>query len=658
MCFDFCGSITLMKRIRPLRFTRVVFGVCSSPFLLNSTIRYHLEKYRSSHTELVENLINSFYVDDVVTGASNEGEAFKLYAESKRILGDGSFNLRKFRTSSQALQLQINTAEKRLENPSTLEVPNLSLEETYTKATLGQPHNSESSMVKVLGVIWDPTRDSLHFSVADIAEAAASIEPTKRNVVSTIGRFYDPLGFLSPVIVRFKIFFQRLCEQHLQWDKPLPGPLKGEWDTLVKGLQHGALVSIPRSYFAEIDEEVCSQTLCGFCDASTAAYAAVIYLVVKTQHNTYTRFLAAKTRVSPLKMVTIPRMELLSALLLARLITTVSSALESTIPDLQMQCYTNSTVALYWISRIGKEWKPFIQNQVSEIQQKTPPPLWNHCSGITNPADLPSRGMTMAELQVSHLWRYGPDWLVSGPTIDNTSDTTEMPGECSKELKSNNKQSHNLISIEAKCNIDDIIQCERFHSYRRLVRVTAYVVRAVKIFKGERSTNRPLSMEELCDAEHRWIEASQREMMREKSFESLRSQLNLFLDEKNLWRCGGQLANADVPYSVKYPLLLPREHYLTSLIVSDAHKCVLHNGVRETLTEIRNKFWIVKGRSLVRAIIHRCVICCRHEGAPFPSPPPPPLPAIRVKEQPAFNSTGVDYAGPLIIRSQDPSKTS
>ena len=83
-------------------------------------------------------------------------------------------------------------------------------------------------MVKVLGVIWDPTRDSLHFSVADIAEAAASIEPTKRNVVSTISRFYDPLGFLSPVIVRFKIFFQRLCEQHLQWDEPLPGPLKGE----------------------------------------------------------------------------------------------------------------------------------------------------------------------------------------------------------------------------------------------------------------------------------------------------------------------------------------------------------------------------------------------------------------------------------------------
>ena len=143
----------------------------------------------------------------------------------------------------------------------------------------------------------------------------------------------------------------------------------------------------------------------------------------------------------------------------------------------------------------------------------------------------------MAELQVSHLWRHGPDWLVSRSTIDNISATTEMPGECSKELKSSNKQSHNLISIEAKCSIDDIIQCERFHSYRRLVRVTAYVVRAVKAFKGERSINGPLSMEELCDAEHRWIEASQRELVSEKSFESLRSQLNLFLDEKSLWRC-------------------------------------------------------------------------------------------------------------------------
>ena len=155
----------------------------------------------------------------------------------------------------------------------------------------------------------------------------------------------------------------------------------------------------------------------------------------------------------------------------------------------------------------------------------------------------------------------------------------------------------------------------------------------------------------------RWIEDSQRNMEHEKSFDSLKSQLNLFLDENGLWRCGGRLANADIPYSTKYPVLLPRSHSLTPLIINDAHKRVLHNGVRETLTEIRRRFWIVKGRSLVRAIIHRCITCRRFEGAPFPAPPPPPLPVSRVKEDPAFSFTGVDFAGPLMIRTEGPNKT-
>jgi len=117
------------------------------------------------------------------------------------------------------------------------------------------------------------------------------------------------------------------------------------------------------------------------------------------------------------------------------------------------------------------------------------------------------------------------------------------------------------------------------------------------MFKSKRAdqSGSSLSTEELSDAERRWIEDSQRNMEHEKSFDSLKSQLNLFLDENGLWRCGGRLANADIPYSTKYPVLLPRSHFLTPFIINDAHKRVLHNGVRETLMEIRRRFWIVKG---------------------------------------------------------------
>jgi hypothetical protein len=242
--------------IRPLRFTRVVFGVCSSPFLLNATIRFHLEQYQSLHTELLQKLINSFYVDDVVTGAATEEEAFQLYTDSKKILKDGASNLRKFRTNYQSLQLRINTAESQSEIPP--DTCNPSLDETYADTMLGKPHSSEAPTVKVLGVIWSPQEDRLYFRVADIAEAAATTEPTKRNVISIVGKFYDPLGFVAPVIIRFKKLFQKLCVQQLQWDEPLRELLQDEWRILVDDLRDSSIVSIPRSYHEGIAKDVSS----------------------------------------------------------------------------------------------------------------------------------------------------------------------------------------------------------------------------------------------------------------------------------------------------------------------------------------------------------------------------------------------------------------
>ena len=124
----------------------------------------------------------------------------------------------------------------------------------------------------------------------------------------------------------------------------------------MEDLKDSSLVSIPRSYHQGITGGVCSYALCGFCDASTTASIAVVYLVVKTEKTTHKPFLACKTRVATLKTATIPRMELLSALLLARLINTVSSVLKSTFLHLKMECYTDSMIALYWVKGTSKEW--------------------------------------------------------------------------------------------------------------------------------------------------------------------------------------------------------------------------------------------------------------------------------------------------------------
>ena len=121
-------------------------------------------------------------------------------------------------------------------------------------------------------------------------------------------------------------------------------------------------------------------------------------------------FVTSKTRVAPLKVLTIPRLELLSAVLLARLITSVSESLSTRIDLSEPRCFTDSQVTLFWIKGTARDWKPFVQNRVNEIRKLVPVEYWNHCSGKENPADIPSRELTPLELSVNQMWKNGQEW--------------------------------------------------------------------------------------------------------------------------------------------------------------------------------------------------------------------------------------------------------
>ena len=332
-----------------------------------------------------------------------------------------------------------------------------------------------------MGVIWHPTNDCLLFDVSSIAQLAATIEPTKWNIISVIGRFYDPLGFFTRVTIRFKIFFQRLCDEMTTWDEPLNEVLSHEWNQLIEDLCGGTTVSIPRSYLAGMEAVILYRCLCGFCDASERAYAAVIYLVQVTEDRTVTSFVAAKTRVAPLHRQTIPRLELLSALLLSRLMRTVASSLQYL--TIELKCFTDSQIALYWIKGVDKEWKPFVQNRTTEIRQAIPLHCWSHCPGETNPADLPTRGLSLLELSVNRLWHHGPEWLSRSitllgedPLITTLSDEEShvMPHECMLELKTKSQLTHSLLAVETRPAIGEVIDLREHSSLPRLFRVTAY----------------------------------------------------------------------------------------------------------------------------------------------------------------------------------------
>lgn len=562
--------------IQIFRFARVIFGVSSSPFLLNATVDHHLRLFSKSHPELIELLLHSIYVDDVIAGAESAESALRLYRDSKSVLKKGGFNLRKFNTNLPELQLTINLQEDSLSCKDNSDTKSTD-DTTYAKSTLGANQAVDSNQQKVLGVLWNTTRDSLYFNVEDIATLAKRVsKPTKRIVTSIIGKFYDPLGFLSPIVVKFKIFFKTLCERGGEWDQTLSGDILQEWQTMVESLQRSPTFSIPRFYLTGIEANSTSYCLHGFCDASFSAYAAVIYLVSRTTSESSVRFVASKTRVSPRRELTIPRLELLSALLLARLIDSVTKSLSSTLSLCEHTCYTDSQVARYWIVGQEKQWKPFVQNRVLEIRELTPIGCWRHCPGVENPADLPSRGLTPTELSTSKLWHCGPEWLCRTTDGADVGLPDEMPTDCTVELRPRDKTTHTLLTGDPIC-IENVIKCNNYSSLSRLMSVTMYVLKFIQALKQAVKEHNPddlVHLAEFSEAEILWIREAQQQLIKDHHFKVWTKQFGLYQDKGGIWRCGGRLQHANIPPLTQHPVILPRDHHLTVLVIKDAHSSV------------------------------------------------------------------------------------
>ena len=217
-----------------------------------------------------------------------------------------------------------------MKSPSDLSKKDCVIEadKTYAKSMLGTTEETSGAEQKVLGVRWNFVSDHFVLDVREIATLARNIEPTKRNVVSATAKLYDLMGFLSPIITEFRIFFQGLCKAKISWDEPLEREMKNEWLKLATGLQCASSFTVSRCYFQEVTEKIVSCSLHGFGDASSKAYAAVIYLHATTTKGSYVVFLASRSRVAQVKQETISRLELLEALILTRLISQVGQALE------------------------------------------------------------------------------------------------------------------------------------------------------------------------------------------------------------------------------------------------------------------------------------------------------------------------------------------
>lgn len=627
------------------RFCRVVFGVNCSPFLLNATLQYHLDAFTEIDPEFVRVMKRSFYVDDLVTGDKTTQDASELHDKAKTRLALGGFKLRKWLTNSEELREKIRQCELRDESNVNNEIK--SADESYAKEMLGRKEGTTNE--KVLGLSWNCNEDLFNFELFALAKKADGLAITKRSILKIAAGMYDPLGIISPILVSVKVLFQELCSNKVEWDEELKDEEKKRWVSWIDDLKGVNEISVPRCVY-RVPQGQINCSLHGFADASKKAYCAVVYFVCEAYGAFTVTLLTSKTRVAPLKTQTIPRLELMSGRVLAKLMETVQNALKEEVEIKGSRMWLDSKTALWWINNRG-EWKQFVRQRVNEILRITRKEDWAHCPGEQNPADVGSRGELASGLKENKLWWRGPAWL-SGPKEEwPVAQICETPQSIDEEKK----MTVTVTGVTSKFGISNVIEINAFSRLGRLLRVTAWVKRFLFNLQCIRNDTEKregmLCGSEIAEAERIWIKSSQDELKSNRNYEDLATKLKL-MDHGGLLRCKGRLENSDLEPESQQPIIIPRDHKLTKLMIEECHRRTQHSGIRATLGELRSRFWVPKGRQAVKKVLKECVTCKKAQGKPFKSPPVAALPDFRVRESTPFSKVGIDFAGPLFVKSQ------
>ncbi|XP_071051336.1 uncharacterized protein [Onthophagus taurus] len=391
-----------------------------------------------------------------------------------------------------------------------------------------------------------------------------------------------------------------------------------------------------------------SLELHGFSDASTKAYGACIYLrSCGVDGDVISRLICAKSRVAPLKQITVPRLELMGALLLADLMSKVTNALKVDI--LKTTYWTDSSVVLGWLSIDPSQLQIFVGNRVTKILERTNSNEWRYVSTKDNPADPISRGVNVRELSNLEKYWLGPAWLIQN---ENMWPVRKFQTENLPEKR---------VVLNLTTNVNQLIPFSKFSTLTKLQRIVAFVFRFKNNFKGKLRLKGPLNADELRVALEYLVRCSQRETFPEE-LQLLESDkclpkknrltnLSAFLDENGIIRVGGRLSNSDYAFDKKFPIIISGKHTLTRLIFEAEHKFLFHAGPQQLLASIRKRFWPIGGRSIAKHIARKCITCCR-VNPKFTQPRMGNLPKNRITPAPPFHTTGVDYAGPFLLKNK------
>ena len=424
------------------RLTTVTYGTAPAPYLALRVLRQLALDEGKRFPLGAQVLLQHSYVDDLLAGGHDLEGTVAIQRELIDILSAGGFHLSKWATSHPLLDLQDSAGTKLFKEPDT--------------------HGA-------LGLLWTPAMDTLSIKGPVLLPVQLDDCWTKRKVLSELARLFDPMGWHAPVLVRGKILMQDLWLCGVGWDDPIPPPVDVFWNSFRESLPELGDIRVPRwvSY-------VPNQTQVefhGFCDASERAYCATVFLRVHntSQGQTFSNLLVARTKVAPVKVISVPRLELCGAILLARLLKQTQR--ELALRGARIYVWTDSSVVMAWTRSHASRWKPFVAHRVAEIQRLLPEIPWRHVRSLDNPADLATRGMDLTSFKSLSLWWHGPEWLIRCPKKWPES---ELDLKLVEAPEQRNSVVVNVVQEKGKNEL-----LARFSNFPRLCRVISLVRRFV-----------------------------------------------------------------------------------------------------------------------------------------------------------------------------------
>lgn len=609
--------------LRYLKLNTVTYGTASAPYL---STRCLLQLANECNDPEVREIIkHDFFMDDLITGHQTEEGLNRICRLITQTLDSGGFKLRKFRSNANQLLV-----ENKLHETQAI---------TEFKTT-----------TSTLGLTWSPQSDKFQFSV----HVDKTDRITKRSILSSIAKIFDPLGLLSIFVVKAKLILQKLWISKLEWDDPVADEVQIMWYKFIKNMNSLTCVEVPRHVMcknaAHIEIHI-------FSDASMCAYGTCVFVrSIDPIGEIHVQLLCAKSRVAPLKSLTIPKLELCGALLSAELGEKVTHSLRCTVA--RCVYWTDSMVVLGWLRATAapKQLKVFVSNRVNKINNLTKDSEWRYVPTDQNPADLISRGVDRMDKKVHRLWWSGPPFL--------SLSESQWPKVDSNKLNSVNLPEVKIIgTFVTSMNTTGLIEFERYSSLHKVQRAMAYVLRFVKNCRNKnkegRITSSYLSADELNDSLMYLVKFSQHDSFSDEYVSLLNNKplrnkckilsLSPFLDSKfKVIRVGGRIQNSTCSYYKKHPLLLDSKHRLSRLIFESEHSRLLHAGPQLMLSAIREKYWIINARKVARSVSNNCIVCKRFRFKPI-VPIMGNLPKQRLIPGTPFETSGVDLAGPFLI---------